>query len=88
MSDVSGLFRAALANCYVIERELGRGGNAVVYLALDVKQRRRVALKMLLPELALSVRSERFLREIEIAARLTPPHIVPLHDSGAANGCL
>src|SRR6266540_3175833 len=88
MSDVSGLFRAALANCYVIERELGRGGNAVVYLALDVKQRRRVALKMLLPELALSVRSERFLREIEIAAQLTHPHIVPLYDSGEVNGSL
>lgn len=88
MSDRSGRWQAALADRYVVEREFARGGNAVVYLAQDVKHRRRVALKLLLPELALSVRSERFLREIEIAARLTHPHILPIHDSGEANGRL
>ncbi|MGE5800727.1 MAG: protein kinase domain-containing protein [Gemmatimonadota bacterium] len=79
---------AALADRYTIERELGRGGNAVVYLAHDRKHGRHVALKVLLPELAQSVRTERFLREIEIAARLSHPHVLPLHDSGEVNGCL
>ena len=77
---------AALADRYVIERELGRGGNAVVYLAHDIKHDRKVALKVLSPELA--VRSERFLREIQIAAKLTHPHILGLHDSGEAAGLL
>jgi TolB-like protein/tRNA A-37 threonylcarbamoyl transferase component Bud32 len=80
--------RIALAGRYTIERELGRGGNAIVYLAHDPKHGRQVALKVLLPELALSVRAERFLREIQIAAQLTHPHILPLYDSGAAEGIL
>jgi len=88
MSNALEFFAAALADRYVVERELGRGGNAVVYLAQDRKHQRRVAVKMLLPELALSVRSERFLREIEIVARLTHPNILPLYDSGEANGYL
>ena len=88
MPDLPPLFLAALADRYTIERELGRGGNAVVYLAYDKKHSRKVALKVLLPELALSVRTERFLREIQVAAQLTHPHILPLYDSGEANSCL
>ncbi len=80
--------RIALADRYTIDRELGHGGNAVVYLARDLKHDRKVAIKVLAPELALAVRAERFLREIQIAAKLTHPHILPLHDSGAAEGIL
>jgi len=72
----------ALADHYRIERELGRGGMAVVYLAEDLKHHRRVAIKVLRPELSAIVGSERFLREIEIAATLQHPHILPLFDSG------
>jgi serine/threonine-protein kinase len=88
MPDPPAGLAVALADRYTIERELGRGGNAVVYLAYDPKHDRKVALKVLLPELALSVRAERFLREIQIAAKLTHPHILPLYDSGAAEGIL
>jgi len=73
---------------YSIERELGHGGMATVYLAQDLKLHRPVALKVLRPELAASLGNERFLREIEIAARLNHPHILPLHDSGEAEGYL
>ncbi len=76
--------QAALGDHYTIERELGRGGMATVFLARDVKHSRPVAIKVLHPELAASVGAERFLREIEIAAGLTHPHILPLHDSGSA----
>jgi serine/threonine-protein kinase len=86
--DIPTQLAAALADRYTVERELGRGGNATVYLAHDPKHDRRVAIKVLLPELALSVRAERFLREIQIAAKLTHPHILPIHDSGAAEGML
>ncbi|HMU61918.1 MAG TPA: protein kinase [Gemmatimonadales bacterium] len=79
-----GQLRTALAGRYRIERELGRGGMAVVLLAEDLKHRRRVAIKVLRPELARSLGSARFLREIEIAAGLNHPHILPLHDSGEA----
>ena len=72
----------ALADHYRIERELGRGGMAVVYLAEDLKHHRQVAIKVLRPELSAIVGSERFLREIEIAATLQHPHILPLFDSG------
>jgi len=78
----------ALAANYAIEREIGRGGMATVYLAHDVKHGRQVALKVLLPELAAAVGKERFLREIAIAAQLTHPNILPLHDSGEADGHL
>jgi serine/threonine protein kinase/tetratricopeptide (TPR) repeat protein len=78
----------ALAERYTLERELGRGGMATVYLAEDLKLHRRVALKVLRPELAASLGNERFLREIAIAARLSHPHILPLHDSGEAGGHL
>ena len=78
----------ALADRYRIERELGRGGMATVYLAQDLKYPRRVAIKVMDPELAAAVGAERFLREIEVAARLTHPHILPFLDSGSADGLL
>jgi serine/threonine protein kinase len=80
--------KAALEDRYAIERELGRGGMATVYLAEDRKHGRKVAVKVLHPELAAVLGAERFLREIEIAARLTHPHILPLHDSGESGGFL
>jgi serine/threonine protein kinase/Flp pilus assembly protein TadD len=78
----------ALSEKYDIERELGRGGMATVYLAKDRKHDREVALKVLHPELSSSLGPDRFLREIKVAARLNHPHILPLHDSGEANGFL
>jgi serine/threonine protein kinase/Flp pilus assembly protein TadD len=80
--------RASLTNAYTIDRELGRGGMATVYLAQDCKHDRVVALKVLHPDLAASLGPDRFLREIKLAARLNHPHILPLHDSGAADGFL
>jgi serine/threonine-protein kinase len=80
--------KAALAGRYQIERELGRGGNAVVYLAHDKKHDRKVALKVLQSEISESVKAERFLREIQIAARLAHPRIIAIHDSGEMNGSL
>ena len=78
----------ALAGSYDIERELGRGGMATVYLAHDARHKRRVALKVLHPDLSSSIGPDRFLREIQLAARLNHPHIVPLFDSGEAGGFL
>jgi len=80
--------QAALAQRYDLRRELGRGGMAAVYLAYDRKHFREVALKVLRPDLAASLGVERFLKEIQIAARLTHPHILALHDSGEASGFL
>ncbi|HUF66564.1 MAG TPA: protein kinase [Gemmatimonadaceae bacterium] len=80
--------RAALGQSYTIDRELGRGGMATVYLAQDVKHERLVALKVLHPELAASLGPDRFLREIKVAARLNHPHILGLYDSGEADGFL
>jgi TolB-like protein len=80
--------REALADRYAVERELGRGGMATVFLADDRKHRRPVAIKVLHAELAAALGAERFLREIEIAARLQHPHILPLYDSGSAAGLL
>ncbi|MEE8193692.1 MAG: serine/threonine-protein kinase, partial [Gemmatimonadales bacterium] len=80
--------KTALADRYAIDREIGSGGMATVYLADDLKHNRKVAVKVLRPELAAALGSERFLREIEIAAALTHPHILPLHDSGEAGGFL
>ena len=77
-----------LAGRYAIEREIGRGGMATVYLADDLRHGRKVAVKLLRPELASALGAERFLREIEIAARLNHPHILPLYDSGEADGRL
>jgi eukaryotic-like serine/threonine-protein kinase len=79
---------ASLADRYAITRELGQGGMAVVYLARDLKHDRDVALKVLRPELAAALGAERFLREIQLTARLNHPHILPLHDSGEAAGFL
>jgi len=79
---------AALIDRYTIERELGRGGMATVYLAEDLKHHRKVAVKVLRPELAAALGPERFLREIAIAAPLNHPHILPLLDSGDAAGLL
>jgi len=78
----------AFRDHYLVERELGRGGMATVYLARDLKHNRPVALKVLHPELAATLGPERFLREIQIAANLNHPHILPLHDSGTVNGLL
>ena len=80
--------KSALSSRYAIERELGRGGMATVYLAEDLKHHRPVAIKVMSPEVAAILGGERFLREIEFAARLTHPHILPLHDSGEVDGLL
>lgn len=76
--------QAALADRYTLERELGRGGMATVYLARDLRHERPVALKVMHPELAHALGPERFLREIKVAARLQHPHILPVFDSGTA----
>ncbi|MFI5207482.1 MAG: protein kinase, partial [Gemmatimonadales bacterium] len=88
MSDITERLRDALKDRYAIEREIGAGGMATVFLAHDVKHDRSVALKVLHPELAAALGPERFLREIKVAARLNHPHIVPLHDSGQAGTLL
>ncbi len=80
--------KSALGDRYRVERELGHGGMAIVFLAEDLKHQRRVAIKVLKPELAAVVGSDRFLREISIAATLQHPHILPLYDSGQADGLL
>jgi serine/threonine-protein kinase len=87
-SELVARLRAALASRYRIVREIGHGGMATVYLADDLKHDRRVAVKVLRPELAAALGPERFLREIQIAAPLAHPHILPLHDSGEADGFL
>jgi eukaryotic-like serine/threonine-protein kinase len=88
MPDIPSRLVEALSDRYRLERELGQGGMATVYLAEDLKHRRKVALKVLRPELAATLGPERFLREIELAAKLQHPHILPLHDSGEAQGFL
>jgi serine/threonine-protein kinase len=88
MSDLIATLNAALDGRYVIERELGAGGMATVFLADDVKHERRVALKVLKPELAAVVGADRFLAEIKTTANLQHPNILPLHDSGEADGFL
>jgi len=86
--DDVAAFPNSLAERYRLTRELGRGGMATVYLAHDLKHGRDVAVKVVHPALASALGPERFLREIEIAAQLHHPHIVPLYDSGAAGGSL
>src|SRR5207302_9325686 len=88
MAELLARLRGALADRYAIERELGHGGTATVYLAQDLKHVRAVAVKVLCPELAAALGAERFLREIERAARLTRPHFLFLHASGRANRLL
>ncbi len=84
MSNPVIRLNVALQGRYRIERELGEGGMATVYLADDLKHQRKVALKVLKPELAAVVGAERFLAEITTTANLTHPHILPLFDSGEA----
>lgn len=88
MSAAPEELKSHLAQRYRIERELGSGGMATVYLAQDVRHGRQVALKVLQRDVAQSVGAERFLREIQLAARLSHPHILPLFDSGEAGGWL
>jgi Tol biopolymer transport system component/tRNA A-37 threonylcarbamoyl transferase component Bud32 len=88
MTDIVERLNAALQGRYAIERELGEGGMATVYLADDLKHERRVALKVLKPELAAVVGADRFLAEIKTTANLQHPHILPLFDSGEADGFL
>ncbi|MGH7538203.1 MAG: protein kinase domain-containing protein [Gemmatimonadales bacterium] len=88
MADLLDRLRAALADRYAFDREIGRGGMATVYVAQDQKHNRAVAIKVLHPYLAVNLGPERFLREIQIAAQLQHPHIVPLYDSGQANDLL
>ena len=88
MTAVPGSLQAALADHYTIERELGAGGMATVYLAEDLKHRRKVAVKVLRPELAATLGPDRFNLEIKIAAQLSHPHILPVLDSGEAGGFL
>jgi serine/threonine-protein kinase len=88
MSDGLSRLSAALDDRYTIERELGAGGMATVYLAHDLKHDRKVAVKVLREDLSASLGKERFLREIRIAAALQHPHVLPLYDSGEAAGLL
>ncbi len=88
MTESFAELNAALAGRYIVDRELGRGGMALVYLARDLKHERFVALKTLRPEIAMALGRERFLREIKLAARLNHPNILPVYDSGDAAGTL
>ena len=88
LTDVPGYPQPALSDRFEIIREIGRGGMAIVYLAHDRRHDRKVALKVLRPELQSSVSGERFLREIRFAAQLQHPHILPLHDSDIADGAV
>ncbi|MGH7712657.1 MAG: protein kinase domain-containing protein, partial [Gemmatimonadaceae bacterium] len=88
MSETTKELQAALKERYEILRELGRGGMAVVYAARDLKMNREVAIKVLLPDLAMALGPERFNREIEIAGHLSHPHILAVYDSGNAGGRL
>src|SRR5881397_1305613 len=78
--------KAAMSDRYTLERELGAGGMATVYLARDVRHRRNVAIKVMHPELAALIGAERFLKEIETTANLQHPNILPLFDSGRVEG--
>jgi len=88
VSDTFRRLRESLGDRYSIERELGRGGMATVFLATDRKHDREVAIKVLHPDLSASIGAERFEREIKLAAKLQHPHILGLYDSGAADGLL
>src|SRR5216110_3433187 len=87
MDDASTL-ATALGGRYEIEREIGRGGMATVYLARDIKHQRKVALKVLDPELGAVLGVDRFLSEIAVTANLQHPNLLPLYDSGESNGLL
>jgi TolB-like protein/tRNA A-37 threonylcarbamoyl transferase component Bud32 len=88
MAEIPDRLQTALAGRYRLDREVGQGGMATVYLAQDLKHNRRVALKVLRPELAAALGPERFVREVETVAQLQHPHILPLFDSGEADGYL
>src|SRR6476660_3826060 len=88
MRELLGRLQSALADRYRLDREVGAGGMATVYLAQDVRHDRRVALKVLRPELAAVIGAERFLAEIKLTANLQHPHILPLFDSGEADSFL
>ncbi|MDH5198148.1 MAG: hypothetical protein OEY20_12960, partial [Gemmatimonadota bacterium] len=88
MPDLLDRLKTALADRYRVDREIGRGGMAHVFLAQDLKLDRPVALKVLRPDLAAVLGGERFLREITLAAKLEHPHILGIHDSGEADGIL
>jgi eukaryotic-like serine/threonine-protein kinase len=88
VADPLELLRTALEGRYAVERAIGQGGMATVYLAKDSRHGRQVAIKVLRPELAASIGADRFLREIQVAAHLQHPHILPLYDSGEAAGFL
>ena len=83
MAEITEHLSTALADRYRIERRLGEGGMATVYLAEDLKHDRKVALKVLRPELGVVLGADRFLQEIKTTARLQHPHILPLYDSGS-----
>src|SRR5437762_3977636 len=86
--DALSQLRISLADRYSVEREIGRGGMATVYLARDVRHNRNVALKVLNPELGAVLGVERFLAEIQVTANLQHPNLLPLFDSGEADGLL
>jgi serine/threonine-protein kinase len=88
MPELLGRLQGALADRYRIEHEIGAGGMATVYLAYDLRHDRKVALKLMRPELSAVIGAERFLAEIKLTANLQHPHILPLFDSGEADGCL
>ncbi len=88
MAESTSALPATIAGNYRIEREIGRGGMAVVYRAYDARHDRTVALKVLNPDVAAALGKERFLFEIHVAARLNHPHVVALYDSGEAEGFL
>ncbi|HTS89396.1 MAG TPA: protein kinase [Gemmatimonadales bacterium] len=88
MTTLQSRLETGLSGRYALKRELGQGGMATVFLAQDVRHDRQVALKVLRPEVSASIGAERFLREIKMAAGLTHPHILPVFDSGEANGLL
>jgi tRNA A-37 threonylcarbamoyl transferase component Bud32 len=88
MPELLSRLQGALADRYRIEREIGAGGMATVYLAQDLRHDRKVALKLMRPELSAVIGAERFLAEIKLTANLQHPHILPLFDSGEAEGCL
>src|SRR5438874_6543766 len=88
MSDFLPRLQEALADRYSIDREIGRGGMSIVYLARDLPRNRFVALKVLRPDLGAVLGPDRFLDEIQVAAGLAHPHILPLFDSGVADGLL
>ncbi len=88
MTEITSRLSTALADRYRIESHLGEGGMATVYLAEDLKHKRKVAVKVLRPELAAVLGAERFVQEITTTANLQHPHILPLFDSGEADGFL